>query len=400
MRSTLVRCTLLAFAFPALGTADLAGQRAGGPDAALSAPPGADTDDSTYARAVALLDTVLVRPARADQVALLRPETHLLRRMLAAVAQDTRAPAYARGNALLLLGQNGGRRLDAFAVALEDTSTDVRAAATVGLGALLARANDPRIVELLRRALRDEERDVRARALEALADNAPDVLREFLETDPEEPLASIARTMLSLAQQRGAPSATGEAMFAEFAKPDESGARLVFRPLRTWPDAEAAQGELRLELPGGRAFALASGVEVVGGVIPAFVTPDGGAVVYEADRAIHVFDVATQESRTVGPGIAPRPYPLRSSLIYFRPREATRPGERGTAEVMYDVVEVPVEGSGMRVLGSVTASTDPTVRGGYSPVRWIRVRDVGGAFTLEGESVGVFRLPDPFDLPE
>ena len=400
MRLHLRTTGILALALVAFAAPELSAQAADGPEAALVAPPGAGTDDSTYARAVALLDTALVRPDRADQVALLRPETHLLRRMLAALAQDERAPVYARGNALLMLADGGGRRLDAFAVALEDTSVDVRAAAAVGLGTQLSRSYDERVVALLSEALRDENLDVRARALEALADNAPGPLREFLKADPEEPLASIARSMLALAEQRGAPSATGDAMFAEFSKVGDDGARLVFRPVRTWPDIEAAQGELRLELPDGRVLALDDRVEVVGGVLPAFVSADGAAAVYEAGREIHVLDLATEERRTIGPGIAPRPYPMRGSILYFKRQEPARPGERGTAEVLYDVVEAQPRGPGMRVLGTVTATTDSTVRGGYSPVRWVRVRDAGGRFTLEGESVGIFALPDPFDLPE
>jgi hypothetical protein len=36
------------------------------------------------------------------------------------------------------------------------------------------------------------------------------------------------------------------------------------------------------------------------------------------------------------------------------------------------------------------------VRGNYSPVRWLRVREADGRFYLVGEDVDVFELPDPF----
>ncbi|MEN8375059.1 MAG: HEAT repeat domain-containing protein [Gemmatimonadota bacterium] len=372
-----------------------------GPPAAaeLSAPAASGTDDATYAHAVELLDTALVRPARADQIALLRPQTHLLRRMLAAIAMDERAPVYARGNSLLMLGNGGGRRLDAFAVALDDESVDVRAAAAVGLGSLLEQNLDARIVALLRRALRDESQDVQVRALEALADNSPDALREYLAADPAEPLRGIAETMVSLAEHRGAPLATGPAALETLSKTHASGARLVFQPVRSWPEWEAALGELRVEFPDRPVMALSEHVEVVGGVIPALFAPDGSRVVYETARTIVVVDLEDGTRRSIGEGIAPRPYPLRDSFVFFRAAEQPRQGDGGKTQIRYDVIETPLGGGDLRPLGSVNASVDWLYRGNYSPVRWIRVRDGGGRFSLEGESVTKLILPDPFDLP-
>jgi len=365
----------------------------------LAAPPGTGIDDATYGRAVALLDTVLVRPERADRLEALRPGTRALGELLAAVAQDDRTPVYARGNALLMLGERGVRRLDVFGPALADPAVEVRAAAAVGLGSLLAVSYDPRTVALLQRSLGDAERDVRARALEALADHAPDVLREYLATGPQEPLASIARSMLALAEQRGAPSATGEAALGPLTKTSEHGIQLVYEPAARWPDLEATQGTLRVRLPDGGVRDLAEGVEVVAGVIPAFVTADGAAVVFESDREIHIMDVATGERHSLGAGIAPRPFPLRPSLIYFKPRDEALPGERGGSSLLYDVVEAQIEGQGRQILGTITAPISPAVRGGYTPIRWIRVREAGGGFILHSPQTAAFPLPDPFDLP-
>lgn len=396
---TLRLAAVLAFLLLAAPACAASAQGPAEPAAGLAAPPDADIDDATYAHAVALLDTVLVRPERVDRIEALRPAARQLVGLLAAVAGDPRAPVYARGNALLMLGERGSRRLDVYAPALADPVVEVRAAATVGLGTLLGLSYDPRIVALLRRALADEERDVRARALESLADQEPAVLRDFLATGPEEPLASIARSMVALAEQRGAPSATGDAALGPMTKTSEQGIQLVYEPVARRPELGATQGTLRLRLPDGTTRDLAEGVEVVAGVMPAFVTSDGAAVVFESDREIHILDLATGERHSLGPGIAPRPYPLRPSLLYFKPRDEPLPGERGGSSLLYDVVEAQIEGQGRRILGTITAPTSPVLRGGYSPIRWIRVREAGGGFILHSPQTAEFRLPDPFDLP-
>jgi hypothetical protein len=253
-------------------------------------------------------------------------------------------------------------------------------------------------VGVLRRALADQSQDVRVRGLEGLADHDASVLRQFLATSPEEPLADIARSMLVLAERRGAPVATSDAALGPLTTASAGGIRLAYEPARVWPDRGATLGRLRVEWPGGASAELSDRVEVVGGVLPAFVTADEAAVVYEAGREIFVYDLATLELRPVGPGIAPRPYPLRRSLIFFRRAESDGPTERGAAP-RYDVIETPLGGGEERILGSVTAPSSALVHGGYSPVRWMRVREVQGGFVLHGEEAGTFPLPDPFDLP-
>ena len=47
------------------------------------------------------------------------------------------------------------------------------------------------------------------------------------------------------------------------------------------------------------------------------------------------------------------------------------------------------------MLGQISAQTRLTVRGNYSPVRWMRVREVDGQFLLAGDSMDPFKLPDP-----
>lgn len=390
---------LLAFAAPLLVAIPASAQAPAAAEAALSAPADALVGDPVYVRAVQLLDTVLVRPERSEAVVDLRPEPHLLTRMLGALARDERAPMYARGNALLMLGRRGGRALDAFSVALEDPATEIRAAAAVGLGQLLADGYDPRVVAVLARALEDETVDVRARALEALADHEPALLRTFLDGDPQEPLATIARSMLRLAEHRGAPSAEGEARLGPLSRANDNGVTLHYRPLESWPQDEASQGELTVELPDGRTLTVADDVEVVAGVIPAFVMADGSAVVFESGREIHVLDLETGERHHRGRGIAPRPYPLRRSLLYFAPREP-QPGQRGTHTILYDVVEAQLQGDGRQVLGTLTVTIRSDNRGGYSPLRWARIRELDGGFALQGEGIPDFRLPDPFALPE
>jgi hypothetical protein len=399
MRDSMLRLAAVLTIAAALSPLGLPAQAPAGPPDALTAPPGAGTDDATYAQALTLLDTLLVRPDRAARLQAMRPGFFELEKLLAAVAQDGRAPVYARGNALMMLANGGNRRLDVYAAALEDTAVEVRAAAAVGLGRLLTERYDPRVLAVLRRTLSDEATDVRVRGIEAIADHDPRMLEAFLAGSPEEPVASIARSMVALAEQRGAPSAVGDAALGPLTKVGLDGTRLVYEPVEVLPEARATVGTLRAELPGGEAIELGDRVEVVKGVVPAFVVPTEGAIVFESGREIFVYDLEARELASRGPGIAPRPYPLRPSLVFFRAVSSGPQPRPDVAKLRYDVVEAPLGGGEPRTLGTFDVEARQAVHGGYSPVRWIRVRETRQGFVLQTDDGEKFPLPDPFDLP-
>jgi len=336
---------------------------------------------------------------------------------LARLLTDSAMQPVVRANAVLLLGERRATdHLLAFWTALESPDTRVRAATAAALRGIII-ADEKAGLRLARRALRDPEAAVQVRALEALADTDVDLLREYLASGPPPDVAKVATDLVRLAEERGAPLASamtgdgagpsGPHVAAKAADADgggalllsrtsASGARVEFRASKRWPQWDAAVGELAIALPGAAPVVVAEEVEVVRGVVPAFFSVDGRFVVYETSREVRVRDLETGEERRLGPGIAPRVVPFSDWFVFLREDPEGHEEGRSDATVRYAVLRGSFTGEEVEEIGTLGATLRMGEHGFYSPARWMRVRERDGVFTLEAESLGPFRLPDPF----
>ncbi|HUH14059.1 MAG TPA: HEAT repeat domain-containing protein [Longimicrobiales bacterium] len=366
------------------------------------APPApAPTAELAEPELTRLLDAELLTPEREARVRDMDAAANPLPPRLARLSADSAAPAFARGNALLMLGElRAVGALPAFSMALRSGDVNVRAAAATGLEGFLGIA-PAEATRLLRVALRDEDPWVQARALQSLGPREPGILRAYIPLAPDDDLRAIARSLLQLAEERGAP--LSEEMAAGVAVPDRlvretSGGRtLIFRTERAWQSWGAAEGRLLLVGPGGDTVRVADGVEAVAGVVPAFFSPDERWLVYEAGREIRVLDTRSGADRAVAAGMAPRPLPFSERFLYLRPMD-TAAGQGGETSMEFAVLAAPFAGGEAERLGALRARLSLQRFGNYAPVRWMRVEQEGERFFLAGEGIERFPLPDPFGL--
>lgn len=321
---------------------------------------------------------------------------HMLIDRAAAIAEDTSAPNIVRANALKLLAQRQAiTELTVFADALRNGDEFVRLAAVTSMDAFFEDAPTT-ATALLAQALRDPSLRVQAHALEVLGDRDENVLREYVASTSNAELRGVAIDLLRVAEERGAPLVPVDSS-GRLERTTASGVRISFRPVRRWPHWDAAVGELRVQPPhSNEPVLVASQVEVVGNVVPAFVTPDTAWLVYEAGREIHVRALRDNTDRKLADGIAPRLLPFSNDGIFFRPGPGVGKQSSSGTSTRYNVVRIPLAGGVEQVIGEVTAVLSPTIRGNYAPVRWIRVREADGRFYLTGDIGKPFELPTPF----
>ena len=382
-----------------VATAALATAACGGRGTPAAAPaPSPAAAELAEPELTRLLDAEVLSPERDRQIRAMDSAADPLPPRLADVVADSAAPTFARGNALLMLGEiRAVRELPVFALALRSSDVNVRAAAATALeGYLEVAPVDAN--RLLRRALRDEDPWVQARALQSLGGRDARILRAYLPLAPNDELRAIARSLLQMAEERGAPlsleMAEGAAVPDELVRETSGGHTIVFRTDRAWHGWGAAEGRLLLVRPGGDTVRVADDVEAVAGVVPAFFSPDERWLVYEADREIRVRDVQGGADRVVAAGVAPRPLPFSQRFLYLRPGGVV--AAEGGHAVEYTVMAAPFAGGGAERLGTLRANTSMQTFGNYAPVRWMRVLQEGDHFFLEAEGMDRFALPDPF----
>ncbi len=321
------------------------------------------------------------------------PQT--LAQRLAGIAEDTTAPAVVRINALNLLAQRKAvTELFAFSTALRAREERVRMAAVSGIREFLPLAPTTAL-SILELALRDPNLRIQARALEMLSDRDADILRAFLARATNAELRGVALDLLRTAEERGAPLAVKDSA-GTLERTTATGFTITFRPTQRWPEWDAAVGELFITVPGrGQAVRVASQVEVVANVVPAFVTPDS-MLVYEANREIRVRSLRDQADRKLADGVAPRVLPFTNDVIYFR--ELKDAGLKTPADIpfRYQVLRVSPAGGQATAIGELKTTARNLVKGNYSPVRWARVREVDGRFYVTGDAITDFELPSPF----
>jgi hypothetical protein len=343
---------------------------------------------------------------------------------------EEQSPAYYRERGRL---EAMGPELDAVLIGLvEDQSLDenVRANSAV----LLADRRAPGSMHLLRRTLAASGSDVvRAAAVRGLQRFAPDsaaarnalraavgdpsslvrltvlgrlevedapLIRALLAREDDAQVRTIARQLLELMEARGARlvrDARGDLRTSG----REGAPQIVFHP--AWRDSLGGVevGALWVELPGNTSLVpLAQDVEVVDDVVPAFFDVERSVVAFEAGREIRIRELRSGETRTVGPGVAPRVIPFTNNIVYVRPiPDAVKPvGDDAT--VSYHVMRVSLLGGAPEVIGQLEARVRPTVHSGASPVRWMVVGDTPDrGFVLRAPGVETFVLPGPYETP-
>ena len=324
----------------------------------------------------------------------LGPMTYLER--LAAVADDSAAPNVIRINALKLLTHRVAvPTLLVFNNALDSPDERVRMEAVSSMKEFLPAAPTTAIA-ILAKALRDPNPRIQARALELLSDRDAKVLRDYLAYARNEELRGVARDLLMAAESRGAPLVPVDSA-GTLERTTDKGVVITFRPTTRWPQWDAAVGELFVRSPGEKqAVRVASNVEVVGNVVPAFVPHDSLAVVYEVNREIHVHSLTTHTDRKLANGIAPRVLPFTSDVIFFREVDDRSLSTPQDIPYRYQVIRIPIVGGTETVIGEIKASARNDVKGNYSPVRWTRIREQNGKFYLVGDRIADFELPSPF----
>ncbi|HEX6063364.1 MAG TPA: HEAT repeat domain-containing protein [Longimicrobiales bacterium] len=324
----------------------------------------------------------------------LGPMTYLER--LAAVADDSAAPNVIRINALKLLTHRVAvAELLVFNNALASSDERVRMEAVSSMKEFLPAAPTTAIA-ILAKALRDPNPRIQARALELLSDRDSKVLRDYLAYARNEELRGVALDLLQAAESRGAPLVAIDSA-GTLERTTDKGVIVTFRPTTRWPQWDAAVGELFVRSPGEKqAVRVATNVEVVGNVIPAFVPHDSLVLVYEVNRAIHVHSLSTHTDRRLADGIAPRLLPFTSDVIFFREVKERRLETPQDVPYRYQVIRIPIVGGAETVIGEIKASARNDVKGNYSPVRWTRIREQNGRFYLVGDRIADFELPSPF----
>lgn len=339
-----------------------------------------------------VLDVEAPSPAYYRERARLEVMGPELDEVLIALAADGSEEEFVRANALALLADRRAPLATEVLRRVLVTSGDdpVRAAAVAALRPFVA--DSPQVRGALRAALGDPSSRVRLGALQGLGVEDAAAIRELLPQEDDPQVRLIARQLLTLLEAQGAPLVRDERGDFRTIGADTV-PTIVFHPALPDTVGQVYQGALWVELPGATLVPLAQQVEVVDGVVPAFFDPGRTAVVYEADRRIHVRDLRTGRTRSVGAGIAPRLVPFSDRFVYVREVPGSRRPVRGGTSVEYLVLRAPFAEGAVERIGSLRAVFRPERFQGASPARTMVVAETSGGFQLRGEGI------TPFDLP-
>jgi len=311
---------------------------------------------------------------------------------LADIAEDSTAPWLVRVNALRLMAPDEPtRQLPVFVELLNAPEEVIRLTVATSMKDIIARHPDAAIA-ILRRAAKDPSPRVQAAALEAIGERDVELLRDLSAHAADKSIRAVATDMLHAAEAHGAPLAQVDSA-GTLERTTTDGTVLTFRPTERWPQWEAAVGELLVAPRGKAPVAVASGVEVVANVVPAFFTNEGKTLVYEANREIHARDLDTGADRKLADGIAPRVLPFSNDVIFVTEVRNKRSETPNGASMLFDVKRVPAAGGVVTTIGQMNANAANDVRGNYAAVRWARVSEEEGQFQLTGDNVLPFTLP-------
>lgn len=314
--------------------------------------------------------------------------------VLVQLARDPDANTTARANALILLAdRNSPAALAALRRAiLTEEIPRLRSAAVIGLSRLAETSRAA--ASMIKTAVSDPARSVRLNALQGLDIREVGTLHSVARMDRDREVRAIALQLVVIAESRGAPlDFDRRGALRTSGTDDEPG--IVFRSVRIESVAEYATGDLRIELPNNSDIPLTPAAEVVGRVVPAFFSPDRSHVVFEGDRQIHVVDLSARDIISLGPGIAPRPVPFTQDFVFLREHQDGRTETDDGTRIHYWVYRSSFSAEPPELVGEMTATLQPGVRGNYSPVRWMVVGETPEGFVLRGEGISPFPLPAP-----
>jgi len=315
---------------------------------------------------------------------------------LTALITDASMKDNVRANAALLLSDRRGFNAANLlrGVLVSSPSDAMRAAAAQGLQRFAT--DSPLVKQGLQAALLDPHSRVRLAALQAMDVEDAAFIRALLRREDNEQVRVVAGQLLTLFEARGAPLAS-DARGDLRTWGDDSVPHIVFHPATADAASGLKTGALWVELPGGRGLVpLAPMVEVVNDVVPAFFDPQRRVVVYEAERQVHVRDIASGATRTVGAGIAPRPGPFTDAFVFLRETPGSRRARGPNTELDYAVLRAPFAGADPPVVvGTLHAVVRPERFGGASPVRTMVVGEASNGFVLRGADLSDFVLPGP-----
>jgi hypothetical protein len=318
--------------------------------------------------------------------------------VLVRLVQDENADDHVRANAAdLLADRDTPGTVELLRRQLATSRSDVLRAAAVSTLQRYA-ADSAGVRPALRAAASDRSATVRLNVLQRLdVEDAP-LVRGLLARESDPQVRTIARHLLDLLEARGARlvrDPRGDLRTSG----REGYPQIVFHPSSVDSAAGVETGALWVEMPGASSLVpLAQEVEVVDEVVPAFFDPARSVVVYEAGQEVRVRDLRSGETRSLGPGVAPRVIPFTESVVFVRAvPNGVQPGQAGA--VQYDVVRASFSGAGTQVIGRVQASVAPEVHRGASPVRWMVVGEARNGFELRAPGLSTFVLPGPFETP-
>lgn len=362
-----------------------------------SEPPadqGADASADFRSRLSALLGTEITPAQDTAFVRLLAVESSAVRRELRTLALDRDAPPLVRANAVVRMGELRMRDWTVYRGALRDPDPRTRGAVLGAVGPFYWQQPDS-VRALMLRGLADAEPAVQAKALQELGDRDAAVLRWFLARESAPDLQAVARDLLRMAEERGAPLAADETGALE--RTALSGVRVRFEPYGLAEAAGGVQrqrGRLLVAPPDGEFTVVADSVFAVDRVVPAAVSPTGRYVAYETASTVRVRDLRTGTEQDAGGGIAPRSFPFTDDFLYFAAEPAPpAPGDR-TELSRYDVFRASFDGAVSVKLGSV-ALPPGSESVNLNALRRARIMERDGRLVLQSTAF-IAQLPSPF----
>lgn len=318
--------------------------------------------------------------------------------VLIRLVRDENADDHVRANAAILLAdRETPGTTELLREQLATSRSEVLRAASVRTLQRYA-ADSAGVRAALRAAAGDRSATVRLNVLQRLdVEDAP-LVRGLLARESDPQVRTIARQLLELLEARGAPlvrDPRGDLRSSG----RENTPQIVFHPTEADSAAGVEMGALWVELPGASSLVpLAQDVEVVDEVVPAFFDANRAVIVYEAGREVRVRDLRSGESRSLGPGVAPRVIPFTEYIVFVREVPDGRRTDAEGALVDYEVVRASFSAGGPEVIGRLSARVRPEVHRGASPVRWMVVGDGREGFVLRAPGVEpTFVLPGPFE---
>lgn len=346
---------------------------------------------------VRILDVEEPSPAYFRERARLEVMGPELDAVLIGLVEDESQDENVRANSVILLADrraSGSMQLLRRQLAASGSDV-VRAAAVRGLQRFAPDSAGAR--NALRAAVGDPSALVRLNVLQRLdVEDAP-LIRGLLAREDDSRVRTIARQLLELLEARGARLVRDPRGDLRTSGREEA-PQIVFHP--TWRDSLGGVeiGALWVEMPGSTSLVpLAQEVEVVDDVVPAFFNVERTLVAYEAGGEIRVRDLRGGQTRTVGPGVAPRVIPFTDHIVFVRAGEVTQTDDGAT--VRYDVMRAGLSGGAPEVIGQLQAQVRPDVHASASPVRWMVVGEARNGFVLRAPGVTTFVLPGPYEAP-